>query len=191
MKKNLKDYVIKQQKFLDKEFCNETISQLKESENNWQQHTFYNSKTGEAKAWSGNQELDVLHDTNIKNTNNLNKKLWFGLDTYIKHINLPWHSGWAGYSSVRYNRYSQNRKMAEHCDHIHSLFEGKRKGIPILSCLGVLNDDYKGGEFVMFEDFEIKLEQGDLLIFPSNFLYPHRVEPVKEGVRYSYISWTW
>ena len=44
MKKNLKDYVIKQQKFLDKEFCNETISQLKESENNWQQHTFYNSK---------------------------------------------------------------------------------------------------------------------------------------------------
>ena len=104
---------------------------------------------------------------------------------------MPWHSGWAGYSSVRYNRYSQDRKMAEHCDHIHSLFEGKRKGIPILSCLGVLNDDYEGGEFVMFEDFEIKLEQGDLLIFPSNFLYPHRVEPVKNGVRYSYISWTW
>ena len=49
--------------------------------------------------------------------------------------------------------------------------KAKEKGIPILSCLGVLNDDYDGGEFVMFEDFEIKLEQGDLLIFPSNFLY--------------------
>tara|TARA_A100001011_G_C13847010_1_gene649322 strand:- start:41 stop:616 length:576 start_codon:yes stop_codon:yes gene_type:complete len=191
MKQNLRDYVIKQQNFLDKEFCDETIKQLKESENNWQQHTFYNSKTGEAKPWSGNQELDVLHDTNIKNTKQLDKQLWFGLDKYIKHVNLPWHMGWAGYSSVRYNRYSQNRKMAEHCDHIHSLFEGKRKGIPILSCLGVLNNDYEGGEFIMFEDFEIKLEQGDLLIFPSNFLYPHRVEPVKNGVRYSYISWSW
>ena len=191
MKQNLRDYVIKQQNFLDKEFCDETIKQLKESENNWQQHTFYNSKTGEAKPWSGNQELDVLHDTNIKNTKQLDKQLWFGLDKYIKHVNLSWHMGWAGYSSVRYNRYSQNRKMAEHCDHIHSLFEGKRKGIPILSCLGVLNNDYEGGEFIMFEDFEIKLEQGDLLIFPSNFLYPHRVEPVKNGVRYSYISWSW
>ena len=191
MKMNLKNYVVKQENFLNKEFCNETIKQLQQAENDWQQHEFYNSGTGESKPWSGEQELDVLHNANIKNTKELNKKIWWGLDKYIKHNNLPWHQGWTGYSSARYNRYSQNRKMALHCDHIHSLFEGKKKGIPILSCLGVLNDDYDGGEFIMFDDFEIKLKQGDLLIFPSNFLYPHKVEPVKNGVRYSYISWTW
>jgi predicted 2-oxoglutarate/Fe(II)-dependent dioxygenase YbiX len=37
----------------------------------------------------------------------------------------------------------------------------------------------------------IPLEQGDLLIFPSNFLYPHKVQPVKKGIRYSYISFVW
>jgi predicted 2-oxoglutarate/Fe(II)-dependent dioxygenase YbiX len=61
----------------------------------------------------------------------------------------------------------------------------------MLSVVGLLNDDFKGGEFVMFRDVEIKLKRGDLLIFPSNFVYPHRVDPVTEGTRYSFVSWVW
>ena len=80
--------------------------------------------------------------------------------------------------------------MALHADHIQSLFDGERKGIPILSILGVLNDNYKGGEFVLI-DKVIDFKGGDILIFPSNFMYPHKVEPVIEGTRYSYISWLW
>ena len=38
---------------------------------------------------------------------------------------------------------------------------------------------------------KIDTKKGDLLIFPSNFLYPHEVEPVTKGVRYSYVSWIW
>ena len=81
--------------------------------------------------------------------------------------------------------------MALHCDHIKSLFEGERKGIPTLSLLGTLNDDYDGGEFVMWDKKVIPMKTGDLLILPSNFLYPHKVEPVTKGIRYSYISWVW
>lgn len=40
------------------------------------------------------------------------------------------------------------------------MFDGNIKGIPILSVLGVLNDDYKGGEFIMFGDTELKLPAG-------------------------------
>ena len=40
--------------------------------------------------------------------------------------------------------------MAEHCDHISSLFDGQIKGIPMLSVVGQLNDNFEGGEFVMF-----------------------------------------
>ena len=69
------------------------------------------------------------------------------------------------------------------------VFDGEKKGIPILSVLGVLNDDYEGGEFIIFDDTEIKFDKGDVLVFPSLFLYPHKVEPVKSGTRYSYISW--
>ena len=80
--------------------------------------------------------------------------------------------------------------MALHADHIHSIFDGERKGIPILSVLGVLNDDYEGGEFVLIDE-KIDLSKGDIIIFPSNFMYPHKVEPVTKGTRYSYISWIW
>ena len=36
-----------------------------------------------------------------------------------------------------------------------------------------------------------KLNQGDVLIFPSNFLYPHKVNSIKKGTRYSFVSWVW
>jgi len=81
--------------------------------------------------------------------------------------------------------------MAEHCDHISSLFDGKIKGIPMLSVVGQLNEDFEGGEFVMWGDKVIEFESGDLIIFPSNFVYPHRVEPVTKGSRYSYVSWAY
>ena len=114
------------------------------------------------------------------------KKLWFEIQDYISSLNFPWFKGWQGYSLIRYNKYNLNKKMAEHCDHINTLFDGK--GIPILSLLIVLNE---GGEFVMFKNVEYKFKAGDLLIFPSNFLYPHRVNPVKKGTRYSVVSWVW
>ena len=80
--------------------------------------------------------------------------------------------------------------MALHADHIQSIFDGEKKGIPILSILGVLNNDYEGGEFYLIDDI-IDLKKGDVIIFPSNFMYPHKVEPVTKGTRYSYISWIW
>jgi predicted 2-oxoglutarate/Fe(II)-dependent dioxygenase YbiX len=55
----------------------------------------------------------------------------------------------------------------------------------------MLNNDYEGAKFIMFDDYEIKLGAGDLLLFPSVFLYPHRVTPVTKGERYSFISWSW
>ena len=79
--------------------------------------------------------------------------------------------------------------MEENCDHITSLF--KDGGIPILSIIIGLNDNYKGGEFIMFKDKEYKIESGDIIIFPSNFLYPHKVMPVTKGIRYSAVSWVW
>ena len=74
---------------------------------------------------------------------------------------------------------------------LNGLVDGEKKGIPVLSIIGILNDDYEGGELIMFEDEKIDTKKGDLLIFPSNFLYPHEIAPVTEGVRYSYVSWVW
>jgi predicted 2-oxoglutarate/Fe(II)-dependent dioxygenase YbiX len=81
--------------------------------------------------------------------------------------------------------------MEWHCDHIHDLFDGERKGVPILSIVGVLNDDYEGGEFVMWDNEKIELSAGSVMIFPSNFMYPHAVMPVISGTRHSFVSWVW
>ena len=188
MDKDLKKYVFKFENFLSKEFCNKTIDQLKKAE--WKKHNFFNLKTKESKPRSGYRELEVS-DNVISNNEEIMKKLYDALGHYFKELNFKWFCTWYGYSKIRYNKYSKGQKMAIHCDHIHSLFPSQEGGVPKLSCLGALNDDYKGGEFVMFTDTIIKLKQGELLIFPSSFLYPHEVKPVKEGKRYTYISWVW
>ena len=60
-----------------------------------------------------------------------------------------------------------------------------------LAGLFYFNDDYEGGAFVMFQDEVVELKQGDLMIFPSVFLFPHRVEPVTKGIRHTFVSWSW
>ena len=81
--------------------------------------------------------------------------------------------------------------MKEHCDHIHDMFDGTRKGIPVLTVLGGLNNDYSGGDLVFFTDEVYELKAGQLMVFPSNFLFPHKVETVTEGTRYSFASWAY
>tara|TARA_Y100000114_G_C11726512_1_gene311277 strand:+ start:220 stop:780 length:561 start_codon:yes stop_codon:yes gene_type:complete len=58
-----------------------------------------------------------------------------------------------------------------------------------------LNDNFEGGEVFFWDQKqkniikEIKPFKNSVTFFPSNFLYPHSVEPVKKGVRYSIVSW--
>jgi hypothetical protein len=192
MKKDLSDYVKHYKSFLKDDICDKTILELNKLNNNlWNEHTFFNSVTNTSVKLSGDQELSTLFSKEITTKEIIMKELWTAIYNYIKDINFSWFGGWKAYSEIRFNKYSENTKMAEHCDHIHSLFDGKEKGIPILSVLGILNDNYEGGKFIMFEKEEIKLKKGDLLIFPSLFLYPHKVEPIIKGTRYSFISWVW
>ena len=192
MKKHLSDYVKHYKSFIKEDVCDKTIIELnKLNKNLWHQHEFYNVKKNISVKISGDQELSILYSKEISTKEIIMKCVWEAIYKYLNDFKFSWFDGWQAYSEIRFNKYSENTKMAEHCDHIHSLFDGEKKGIPILSILGVLNDDYEGGEFIMFEDEEIKLKKGDLLIFPSIFLYPHKVEPVKKGFRYSFISWAW
>jgi hypothetical protein len=193
MNTNLKDYV-KVYSMIDEDLCATTVTQL-DSTDGWMQNTFYSPKTDDQVILSGHQELDVLDaakHADISTRTQLMDLVWNVLHRYIvEDLDLPWWNSWNGYTELRFNRYQENRTMARHCDHIHSIFSGQTRGIPILSVIGLLNDDFKGGEFVMFDDQMIHLRQGDFLVFPSNFLYPHTVRPVIQGTRYSFVSWVW
>jgi predicted 2-oxoglutarate/Fe(II)-dependent dioxygenase YbiX len=183
----LTDY-IKVYSWLDKELCDQIRKEIDEA--TWKQHVFYNAE-GKYVTQSGEQELDVSWD-NIATRDKLTQKVWEAISQYIlTDFKNDYFNGWQGFTHIRFNRYREGKTMAKHCDHIHDMFDGERKGIPTLSIVGFLNDDYEGGEFIMFDDMEIKLKQGDVLIFPSNFMYPHKVNPVTKGIRDSFVSWVW
>ena len=186
MKTDLKDYVVRYDRVLQPEFCFNCIKNLQNK--NFTQHKFYNPTSKDYKPRSGSKELDITWD-NIPEVSLIHEKLAELSTTYVRSFNFPWFQTIHQFTNVRFNKYSTSRLMAPHNDHIHSIFDGERKGIPIISMLGMLNEDYEGGEFVMFDDEVINLNQGDILIFPSIFLFPHKVNPVTKGTRYSFISW--
>jgi|TARA_E500000318_G_scaffold45017_1_gene42544 Rps23 Pro-64 3,4-dihydroxylase Tpa1-like proline 4-hydroxylase len=65
-----------------------------------------------------------------------------------------------------------------------------------LSAILFLNNDYEGGE-LSFKNIQTEKEEhvnlkgkpGDLVIWPSNFHYPHGVMPVQKGRRYTVVAW--
>ena len=82
--------------------------------------------------------------------------------------------------------------MKSHFDHVHSIFDGKNRGIPILSILISLSSNFEGGNFVfnlVDEEKPYRLESGDMIVFPSSFMYPHEVKPILEGERITCVCW--
>ena len=187
---NLKDYILLLNNWIPKNICNQSVKDLSNN-NTWNRHTFTDSKTFEAESINGDKELDVCDGHNLTYYHELHNLTWKALEKYIiiDKVGGDTFDGWSGFSQIRFNRYKKNQIMSKHVDHIQSLFTGEKRGIPTLSIVCVLNDDYEGGEFIMFDDYEIKFKAGDLIIFPSIFLYPHLVKPVKKGIRYSFVSW--
>ena len=91
------------------------------------------------------------------------------------------------YTDFRVNRYSSGGYMSEHIDNIHHS-HGQQYGYPHLSVLLFLNEDYEGGEFIV-ADNKYKTPKGSAIIFPSNFMFPHKVNKIEYGTRWSVVSW--
>jgi predicted 2-oxoglutarate/Fe(II)-dependent dioxygenase YbiX len=63
-----------------------------------------------------------------------------------------------------------------------------------LSIILNLNDEYEGGDLIFTDQKEkeikrLKLKKGSVVFFPSNFMYPHGIEPITKGTRYSIVAW--
>lgn len=59
----------------------------------------------------------------------------------------------------------------------------------VVSTVMYLNDDYKGGGlFFPHFNYEYQPKYGDIVLFPSTFLYSHAALPVNEGIKYSAVT---
>ena len=80
-------------------------------------------------------------------------------------------------------KYKTGGFYVEHVDHAPEF-------VRTVSCSIILNDDFEGGEFAFFgREHVIKASKGDVIMFPSNFVYRHEVLQVTKGTRYAIITW--
>lgn len=190
MSKNVKAYLKVYDKFIDKKLCKSVVKKLNKSEE-WRLHTYNNYAAG-GELFSTDKELSVMAGESLSETNEITNLVVEALKRYQSELPKKCATNFISRcSQIRYNKYKKGTVMQFHCDHIHTLFDGVEKGIPALSVLGALNDDYEGGELVFWRNTPIELKTGSLMVFPSNFMYPHQVNEVTKGTRYSFVSWAW
>ena len=186
---NLKDYVMRIP-VLSEGLCQSVVSELKKQE--WTDHTF-SDYDGNKTYKKQSETCKTIHKgTSVDSI--IMDSLYEPIKHYLTKLGQPYFKSWAGYTSVKYNKYETGKSMQKHIDHIHDIFQNDieiPKGIPTLSIIGVLNNDFGGGAIEMFEDTQYNLKTGELLIFPSIFLYPHKVCEVTKGTRYSFVSWVY
>lgn len=189
MKEKIKDYIKIYESVISESDCNFILNE------------YINSKEWSLSRVSYNNTQNTNEDLDIRNCDmieisqllvlqknfNIRKKI----DTIIfEHINktlLLYHqefsfcsvSGDCGYTLLRYNK---GQFFKTHIDQI----QGSRE----LSCSIILNDNYEGGEFCFLKgEIEVKPPKGSIIIFPSNFMFPHEIKTIRSGYRYSIITW--
>ena len=189
MMDHVDDYIMVQN-LIPTPLCRSLIRESSLPESKWSKHSWYNYGRDDLHSMP-EKELDIINSTGDQ-FKSVGTYLGTALQNYQKKYSREKDkvgSTWIRHiSQVRFNRYKIGTKMRSHHDHIQSLFDGKLKGIPIISIVGLLNDNYEGGAF-MCREKEIKLIRGDILLFPSNFMYPHQVKEITKGLRYSFVSW--
>ena len=189
MKNNIKNLQLKnfihiERGLIPKDTCRFVIDSIKNK--SWSSHSW--SRDGTDSFSYPTKELDVLEATpDLEDT--LNPLISLSVKYYNDFIGSEKVSQVTCFSPVRFNRYQKGQTMRIHCDHIKTLFEGEVKGIPVLSIIINFNDDYKGGDLIFWDDYKVDLGEGDVVVFPSLFLFPHRIEEVTENIRYSGVAW--
>lgn len=138
-----------------------------------------------------------IRNTFVKEMSNLDKNLtvihWNNflynlLKKYIEIYNRPYfESHLPTITAMQILKYKPGGFYKWHTDHF---FDKPRT----LSCILFLNNDYEGGNLCFKEQGDtkenvIETKPNRLIIWPSNFLYPHTVKPITKGTRYSVVSW--
>lgn len=186
----LTDYIHVHRGIIPGPACDRVVREIAGRE--WRPHSWYRYGSDELST-EQTMELDV-QDITPELQDQLTPYLVQAVSVYSARLAFPGERTGQiinKLAGIRFNRYSPGQIMRRHHDHIHSLFDGTQKGIPVLSVVGNLNDDYEGAEFYFWDDHVVPLGKGDILMFPSLFMYPHGVREAVRGHRYSFVSWAW
>lgn len=156
--------------------------------------------------WSGalvTESNDVIED--VRNcldfkisTTNLGPRTFANADLYDMHektfqavknatedYGQYWGVGIRYFESFNYVKYDgPGTRFKIHADHGPSY-------VATTSAVVYVNDDYEGGE-IFFPRFNLKLkpQAGDIVVFPSTYVYEHSSEDIISGTKYSVVIMT-
>ena len=183
--KSILDYIKFYPEIATKSFCDEIVKYYRENAD-WKPSTFSTS-TGTSSATDRRVRMNDFWITESHRYHKELKDVFFsGINLYTKEFArvIP-----EGCTPFRINSYPEGGFMIPHVDNIHHS-HGQRWGYPHITALMFMNDNYDGGEFVMCDgQWTAPKKQGSVVIFPSNFMYPHGVEKVTKGNRYTIMTW--
>ena len=146
----------------------------------------FNEKIRKVKSYELSNKNKLLTDCHWNNY--LNFKIVNCINEYTKILNVSKYTGIIQHTNqIEILKYEKTNHYDFHVDggeHFNRTF----------SAILFLNNDYKGGELVFKtlegdQEITFKPIPGSLIIWPSNFLYPHSVKPVSEGIRYTIVAW--
>lgn len=182
---SIEDYIVVFENIVPDELCNQIITEYKNSEDWINTYTGYGDKNRDLRRCDAiNISEDFVISKNKEVRQNIDNRLFECAAEAIKRYNKIFPTcnirEDSGYTLLRYQ---EGEFYKQHTDsyklHPRSV-----------SCTFSLNDDYEGGEFAFFDKkLTYRLKKGSALMFPSNFMYPHEVQPVTKFVRYSIITW--
>lgn len=185
--KKLEDFIWHGEEFIDPEFCDKLLEEYAPS-NYWEPTLTGSGHDPDARRC----EMIPISDQGIIEEQNTEERK--ELDNYlfnvVKDIIEDYQEQHPEFdleiqedSGYELLKYEVGDFYIQHSD---SFKEQPRALTVIMS----MNDGYEGGEVALFNrELVYKLNAGDVLVFPSNFMYPHEIMPVTEGTRYSIITW--
>jgi len=183
--KQILDYVVHLNNYIPRDTCDKVVQSL--SQKHFEKTSYIDHRGNH-----GDKDDKMHHSTNsLSNTELIDPyipRLLYRYGLRNRNSLIPWTS--LSWVDINFLRYTEEQRFQRHVDHVNTIFDGERKGIPTLTIIGWLNDDFEGGEFYIC-DKKIDSKPGDVIMFPSNFVYPHEVTPILSGVRYSWVSWVW
>jgi len=186
----LSDYIVVIRGIISKEMCQQVIDLYKDNEK-WE--------------WAGTtgginldhrkvKQMWISHDSvsgqgkNFKDMDGeIFKVMSKAKDTYIKTLtekrgieHVPNISSDEGYQILHY---SEGYYFKEHCDNSGGMSR-------VLTCTLNISDDHDGGLFRFLRgEFDVRLNAGDAVLFPSNFMFPHEVTEITRGERHAIVTW--
>lgn len=182
-KLNLKDYIFQENLFTN-EFCDLVINEF--SQENFLRDAHHNSNKTRflGEFFLTDEVINKKNSyTRKKIQNEINNNIQLAIFDYMKQIQvsaLPIQE----HTGIQFRKMLEGDHYLQHDD--DSVGVGHNK----ITISIFLNDNYQGGYLNFFDDtYTIKHKKGDIVMFPSSFLFPHSVSKLEKGVRYQLITW--